>query len=70
MSLVATVNRIAQSSSLTPNGKLLTTYIVSFSVGDHGPFQVQIDASGFSAAAVQAAMKPVVDEINALIPGS
>jgi hypothetical protein len=68
MPLKATVNRIGQFTTFTANGKLVQTYLVNFSVGDHGPFQIQIPADQFNAENVQKAMQPTVDGINALIP--
>ena len=65
-----TLNRITQTIQTTPNGQIVSVYQVNFSVGEHGPFTIQIPQSEFSAANVQAAMQKVTDQINAIAAGS
>lgn len=62
--------RITQSSNFTADGKLNTVYVVQFSVGNHGPFTVQVPRETFNAATVEAAMHAVADEINKLTPAT
>jgi hypothetical protein len=70
MALEPKLNKVTQAVSFSPAGALQSTYIVNFSVGDHGPFQAQIAASDFTADNVVAAMKKTAEILNALPVGS
>lgn len=49
----AVITRITQSSNIGPKGQLTPTYIVQFSVGDHGPFTITVTQDDFKVATVQ-----------------
>ena len=65
-----TLNRVTQTITTTPNGQIVQTYQVNFSVGEHGPFTIQIPQAEFSAANAQAAMQKIADQVNAIAAGS
>jgi hypothetical protein len=65
----AVVTRVVQSSVQNPNGTLAVTYNVSFTVGKHGPFLVQVPAAQFNAAHVQQLLAEFANTINALPQG-
>ena len=62
----ATVNRITQSTHFAANGKAEHTFVVSFNVGDHGPFTLNIPKADFNEINVREQMKKVADEIAKL----
>ena len=60
------VTKVVQTSITNPNGSLATMYNVSFTVGRHGPFTIQVAAPQFTAAAVQQQLNEFAATINAL----
>jgi hypothetical protein len=70
MNLKPVLGRITQTNVINTNGTITPTYVVSFMVGEHGPFTTQIPAEQFGAAAVKAAMEKVATEISQISPGA
>jgi len=46
------VTRIQQLTNFSPTGTPLVSYAVTFTTGDHGPFQIIIPQDQFSSAEV------------------
>lgn len=66
----AIVTKVLQTSITQPNGTQLTSYNVSFTIGKHGPFTIQVPAAQFTAAHVQQQLADFAATINALPQGS
>lgn len=62
--------RVTQSSTFTSSGQLSNLYNVSFSVGEHGPFTIQVPAADFNSARVLELMNKQAAEINAIQTGA
>lgn len=61
-----TITRITESVRLDPAGSFRRTRIVAYMVGDHGPFQVEVPAEGFSAESLRALLDEQAAHIVAL----
>lgn len=59
-----TLGKITQSTTFDAAGRLQRSYIVSFMVGDHGPFSVTVPQASFTAEGVRKAMQEVADTID------
>jgi hypothetical protein len=57
---------VTQANTLDPRGRLKITYVVMFTVGNDGPFSVQIPAEEFNAPNIAAKMDAIAKEINSL----
>ena len=62
------VIRVTQSTNLTPAGQPDIQYTIQFTVGEMGPFTVQVPGKDFNAAAAQKAMDQLAGEISKLTP--
>ena len=62
--------RIQQTSVILPDGKLQPTYVVGYTVGDHGPFTTQVPAGEFTAKPVTAIMNKTAAEIAKIATGA
>ena len=61
---------VRQVNTLSATGALLKTFVITFMVGDQGPFTDQIPGDQFNAANVQAVMQKVANEINKIPTGA
>lgn len=55
---------VKQVNTFTATGQQVKTYVITFMVGDQGPFTEQIPGDQFNAPHVQEVMQQVADEIN------
>lgn len=58
--------RLQQTPNFTPSG-VKQTYLLTFMVGDHGPFTKQFDGSTFSPDAAKAEMARQQADLMALV---
>ena len=65
--LVAKVERIFEQIRPTRSGDLETVKVVSYFVGDHGPFQLQIPPAEFDPDKVQALLAEQVEKIRRIM---
>ncbi len=61
-----TITRITESVRLDPNGNFKRTRIIAYMVGDHGPFQLEVPAEGFTAEAQRVALDELASHITTL----
>lgn len=69
MTLEPKVTRVTETSSFDSTGNRLQTFLVNFTVGDHGPFSVVVPAAQFNPDEVKKKMAEVADTINKLPQG-
>lgn len=68
--LKPTVTRVQQVTSFNPTGQATNSYVVTYSVGEHGPFTITIPADQFTPATVKAEMDRTVATIQQLTTGA
>lgn len=62
------VQRVQQQTTFDSNNRPVTTYAVTFMVGEHGPFVISVPDSEFTAAKVQQKLATFAAEVNQLAP--
>ncbi len=66
---VVKVERIFEEIRPTRTGDLVTQKVVTYFVGDHGPFQHRIPTDAFDPDAVKAALEVEADKVRKLFGG-
>lgn len=64
--MVTTILRVGEGFRIDDTGQSFAVKIVTFKVGDNGPFSVEIRADEFSAARAQEEIEQTAREIRAL----
>lgn len=62
------VRSVRESVRVDEMGNMTRTRIVIYTVGEHGPFQLEIPAAEFNAATVQQRVEETAREVRALFP--
>lgn len=65
-----TLQHVTQTNVFETNGTIQRTFVVTFTVGPHGPFTIQIPANDFNAQHVKEAMQKVATEIDQIQTGA
>jgi hypothetical protein len=66
----AIVTRVVQTTITLANGTIQAAYNVSFMIGKHGPFSIQVPAAQFQPSYVTQQLDEFAATINALPQGS
>ncbi|MGH9717627.1 MAG: hypothetical protein ACRD4R_13000 [Candidatus Acidiferrales bacterium] len=58
------VQTIKQVSSFAQNGAPANSYVIQFTVGEHGPFTITVAQADFTPAAVKAKLDAFADSVS------
>lgn len=63
------VTMVKQNTTFTATGDVVRTFLVTYTIGDHGPFSLTVPAAEFKAPHVRELMQATADTIGQLTAG-